>query len=163
MIARDAESVRRGERSKVSFAIGEFVDWPCQRRFQSPRSRTPSAPPKSESCSEWKSRTMATSSHSGSFISPTPCRCRRICERTAGEFHGLGVLWIVGAQFHAALGLFDHIKSIPFCELETRQKLLRQDGTCRIADLLDLKDIAFGARGARPFGHGFTSHAIQIV
>jgi hypothetical protein len=36
MIARDAESVRRSERSKVSFAISEFVDRPCQRRFQKP-------------------------------------------------------------------------------------------------------------------------------
>jgi hypothetical protein len=32
MIARDAETVRRSERSKVSFAIGEFADrpWPAQ-------------------------------------------------------------------------------------------------------------------------------------
>jgi hypothetical protein len=36
MIARDAKTVRRSERSKISFAIRELVDPPCERRFQKP-------------------------------------------------------------------------------------------------------------------------------
>ena len=36
MIARDAEPIGRSESGKIGFAVSEFINRPCQCRFQKP-------------------------------------------------------------------------------------------------------------------------------
>src|SRR5215475_9584138 len=64
------------------------------------------------------------------------------------------MLWIIWAQFDAALGLLNDVKLVALAQLETCQQLLRQDQASRIANLFDLKNKPLGVSPARTLIHG---------
>src|SRR6266576_3267785 len=92
--------------------------------------------------------------------SPAPSLCKRpVCigifpKRTTRKFHRLRMLRIVRTELDPALGLLNDVKLVAFLELEACQELLRQNEADRIADFLDLKQMALNFRLARQFVHG---------
>src|SRR5947209_4829794 len=53
------------------------------------------------------------------------------------------MLWIKGRQPQAPVRLFDRIEFVALLQIEPGEQFLRQDHSNRIADLANLKDVAF--------------------